>query len=342
MGSSKVAQGGEFDNRLHVIFEQHRQHHHIPRNRFEQAGANRNGLRRQVGDDKAAFFCSALSDQTLSAFQAAKMAIFAVACEGCQHHHALFALHLVNHSLLSVDQRHKLRQESAADRGEVALSLEHARKPGQIRLQPVLLRIAVGGQTKVVDHGVDVVFQFRHLATGFDLNGSGQIAFGDGGGNFGDRANLVGQIVSKQVDIARKVLPGTGSARNVSLTTEPAFHTDFAGDGRHLVGKGGECASHVVNRLGKSSNLALCVHTQFLGKFTIGHGSHDFHNAADLLSQVSSHHVDVVRQIFPRACNAGHLSLTSEFAFGSHFASHTGHFGGKSIELVHHRVDGVF
>src|SRR5262249_18803113 len=39
--------------------------------------------------------------------------------------------------------------------------------------------------------------------------------------------------------------------------------------------------------------------------------------------------------------NARDVSLATQFAFSSYFPRDTGHFGGKAIKLVHHRVDGV-
>ena len=49
-----------------------------------------------------------------------------------------------------------------------------------------------------------------------------------------------------------------------------------------------------------------------------------------------------VRQILPRSGDAAHIRLAAEFAFGTDFARHARHFAGERIELIHHRVDGVF
>ena len=46
-------------------------------------------------------------------------------------------------------------------------------------------------------------------------------------------------------------------------------------------------------------------------------------------------------KILPGAGHAGHLGLAAELAFGADFARHARHFGGETVELVHHRVDGV-
>ncbi len=36
------------------------------------------------------------------------------------------------------------------------------------------------------------------------------------------------------------------------------------------------------------------------------------------------------------------MRLTTEFSFGTHFARHARNFAGERVQLIHHRVDGVF
>ena len=73
----------------------------------------------------------------------------------------------------------------------------------------------------------------------------------------------------------------------------------------------------------------------------VRNGGHDFHDAADLLSEVRRHDIDGVGKILPRAGYAGHLGLTAEPPFRSHFAGDTGDLAGKTIQLIHHGIDGV-
>ena len=47
---------------------------------------------------------------------------------------------------------------------EVALALQHVGELGKVGLQRVLLGVALRRQTEVVDHGVELVLQLRHLA----------------------------------------------------------------------------------------------------------------------------------------------------------------------------------
>src|SRR5207253_1227074 len=54
------------------------------------------------------------------------------------------------------------------------------------------------------------------------------------------------------------------------------------------------------------------------------------------------HEVDVVGEVLPGAGDAGDLGLTAELAFSADLAGDAGHFGGERVELVDHRVDGIF
>ncbi len=150
-----------------------------------------------------------------------------VAGQHPEHRHRL-DVHLVDDALVRVDQRHELGEEQLADGGEVALALQHAGESREVRLQPVLLRVAVGRQPQVVDHRVDVVFELGHLTAGIDLNRAREVALGDRRGHFGDRAHLRRQIRGQQVDVAGEVLPRAGRAGHGRLSTETAFDADFA------------------------------------------------------------------------------------------------------------------
>ena len=203
------------------------------------------------------------------------------------------------------------------DRAQLSLTLQHARKARQICLQPILFRVAVGGQTEIVDHGIDVVFQLGDFAAGIHLNGPRQIALGHGRRDFGDGAHLVGQVVGQQVDVASKILPRSSGAWHVGLSTQTAFHTDFASDSRNLIRESGEGSCHVVDGFCQCRNFALGVHREFLGKVAVGDGRHDFDNAAHLLGEVHRHDVDVVGEILPRSSDARNLRLSFSVALRS-------------------------
>ena len=106
-------------------------------------------------------------------------------------------LHLINRTLLRMDQRSQLRKQYLSDRDEIPLSLQHSSELRQIRFQPILLLVTFRGTAQVVDHRVDVVFELCHFATGFDLNRTRQIALGHSRGDLRDGADLVSQIRGK-------------------------------------------------------------------------------------------------------------------------------------------------
>ena len=58
--------------------------------------------------------------------------------------------------------------------------------------------------------------------------------------------------------------------------------------------------------------------------------------------QIRRHEIHVVGKVFPGAADIGHDGLSAEFAFGSDFASDAADFGCECVELIHHRIDGVF
>jgi hypothetical protein len=65
--------------------------------------------------------------------------------------------HLINGTLLRINEWREFGQEHLAYGVKIALPLEHARKFREIRLQPILLFVALRGDAQVVDHRVDVV-----------------------------------------------------------------------------------------------------------------------------------------------------------------------------------------
>ena len=174
-----------------------------------------------------------------------------------------------------------------------------------------------------------------------DLNGAGEIALGDGRGDFGDGAHLVGEVVGQQIYVAGEVLPRAGRTRDICLSAEPAFDTDLTGHSGHLIGKGGKRVGHVVDGLGEGRHFALGIHRELLREFAVRDCRHHFHDAAHLLGEVYGHHVDVVGEVLPGAGDVRHIRLTTKPAFGANFARDARHLAGEGVELIDHRVDGV-
>ncbi len=105
-----------------------------------------------------------------------------------------FGLDEVDDAVLRIDQRCQLRQQHAADRGQVALALEHVGEARQVGLEPILLGVAIRRQAQIDDHRVEIVLELGHLAARVDLNGARQVALGDRRGDLGDGAHLGRQI----------------------------------------------------------------------------------------------------------------------------------------------------
>src|SRR5208282_4307491 len=129
-------------------------------------------------------------------------------------------------ALIGLNQRAQFAKQDLTDRVQFALSLKHAAEFREVGLQPVLLAVAFSRVAKVGDHGVEIVFQLGHFAARLHLNCAGKVAFGYGGRDLGDGADLGGEVGREQVYVAREILPRAGSAWNVGLSTEPTVDAD--------------------------------------------------------------------------------------------------------------------
>src|SRR6202035_1904092 len=89
-------------------------------------------------------------------------------------------------------------------------------------------------------------------------------------------------------------------------------------------------------------NLARDVDRDLFRQVAAGDGRGDVGDVAHLRRQVAGHEVDAVGQVLSGAGDAGPLRLAPELAFGADFAGDARDFRSKSVELIHHGVDGVF
>ncbi len=198
-----------------------------------------------------------------------------------------------------------------------------------------------GERSELIDHGVDGVLQLEHLALGVDGDLLGEVALGDGRRDVGDVAHLRGEVVREQVHVVGEILPGAGHAGHVGLGAELSFHTYRSGDVGDLLGKDTERVGHVVDRVGECRDLPLGVDLEALRQIAVGDGGHHARDASHLGRQVGGHEIDVVGEVFPRAGDAAHQSLSTELSFGAYLARNARHFGGERIELIDHGVDRV-
>ena len=69
-----------------------------------------------------------------------------------------------------------------------------------------------GGEgAELIDHRVDGVFQFENFALHVDGDFAGEVAAGDGGGDFGDVADLAGEVAGHEVDVVGEIFPGAAT-----------------------------------------------------------------------------------------------------------------------------------
>src|SRR5262249_54360044 len=137
---------GQLDDGLDLVLEQHRQHDHILRHHLERGRADRDRARRHLRNQQTTLVCCALTDQALADLDPYWVTVRAVVRVGRQElQRARFFVDLVDHAQLRVDERRELAQQQPADRGEIALALQHVGEAREVGLEPVLFGVAVGG-----------------------------------------------------------------------------------------------------------------------------------------------------------------------------------------------------
>ena len=221
----------------------------------------------------------------------------------------------------------------------------HLRLAAQLAFGADLARDArhlAGEGVELIDHRVDGFFELQDFAADVDRHLLRQVAQGDGGGHLGDVAHLAGEVRGHRVDRVGQILPRAGDAAHHGLTAELAFGADLARDARHLAGEGVELIDHGVDRLFQLEHLAAHVDGDLLRQVAVGDGGRHLGDVAHLGRQVRRHRVDRVGQILPGAGDAAHHGLAAEAPFGADLARDARHFRGKAVELIDHRVDGLF
>ena len=118
--------------------------------------------------------------------------------------------------------------------------------------------------------------------------GPGQVALRHGGGHFGDRAHLGGQVTGELIHVVGQIPPGAGGAGHLRLAAQLSFDTDFARHRGHLVGEGAQRVGHVVDRFGERGHLALRFEHELLDEVAVGDRGHDLDDAAHLCGEVAT------------------------------------------------------
>src|SRR5436309_1844286 len=68
----------------------------------------------------------------------------------------------------------------------------------------------------------------------------------------------------------------------------------------------------------------------------------DFGDVADLGGKIPGHGVHAVGEVLPGASHAQHIGLPTKAPFRTDLARHARDLAGERIELIDHRVDGLF
>src|SRR6185312_7592624 len=171
---------------------------------------------------------------------------------------------------------------------------------------------------------------------------AGQVAPGDGGRDLGDVADLAGQVRRHRVDVVGQVLPDAGHALDLGLATQLAVAADLARDARDLAGERVQLIDHRVDGVLQLEDLPLDVDGDLPRQVAGGDGGRHVGDVAHLTGQVGGHRVDVVGQILPGAGHARDDGLAAQLPLGADLARDARHLRREPVQLIDHRVDGVF
>ena len=164
-----------------------------------------------------------------------------------------------------------------------------------------------GEGVELVDHRVDGVLQLEDFALHVDGDLAREVAARHRGGDFGDVADLRGQVRGQQVDVVGEVLEGSADAGHDGLAAEPAFGADFARHARHFGGERAQLLDHRVQGVLQQQDFAAHVDRDLLRQVAAGDRGRDLGDVADLRGEVGGHEVDVVGEVLPGAGHFRHL-----------------------------------
>jgi len=269
-----------------------------------------------------------------------------VAVAGLELEHRFGAVRRIRHrvedAVLRRHERRELREDHVRHGGEIALTLEHARKALQVRLQPVLLDVLPRCLPQVADHLVQLVLQNGDLTLGLHPDLPREVALGDGGRNLGDGAHLVGEIRGQLVDVVSQVLPDPCDLFRLRLPAELPFDSHFARDSSHLTRERVELVDHGIDGVLQFEELAFDVDRDLLAQVAVGDRGGHLRDVSHLTGQVAGHQVDVVGEVLPDTTDLdGDRGGLTELALGADLARDARHLGDEAVELIDHRVDGV-
>src|SRR6202035_746885 len=195
-------------------------------------------------------------------------------------------------------------------------------------------------RVELVHHRVDGLLQLQDLAAYVHRDLARQVAARDGGGYFGDVADLAGQVTGHRVDVLGEILPDTTDALDFGLAAQIAFRAHLARHARDFRRDRVELIDQRVDGFLQLQDLALHVRRDLARQVAVRDGGGHLGDVAHLAGEVAGHGIHAVGEVLPGAGDAGHYGLATQLAFGAHFARHACHFGSKRAQLIDHRIDG--
>ena len=196
-----------------------------------------------------------------------------------------------------------------------------------------------GGEgAQLVHHGVDGFLELQDLAADVDRDLLRQVAIGDRDGDFGDVADLAGQVVGHRVDALGQVLPDAGHFRHLGLAAELALGADLARHARHFRGEHAELLDHRVDDVGRlqkfaAQRAAVDVELHGLQQVALRHGGDRAGHFAGRPQQVVDQRVDRAFHVGPGAAGEVELDALAGLALAAdHLAD--------ALQLLRHALVG--
>ena len=146
------------------------------------------------------------------------------------------------------------------------------------------------------------------------------------------------------MELTLSVSPSTcRDARHIGLAAEFAFGAHFACDARHFRRERAQLLHHRVQGFLEQQDLAAHVDRNLLrlrSPLAMAVATSAIFRTCAVRLPAMKFTVSV--KILPCAGDTGHLRLATKSAFSADLARDARHFAGERVELIDHRVDGVF
>ncbi len=194
---------------------------------------------------------------------------------------------------------------------------------------------------QVADHLIDIILECCDLAGRLHCDRSREIPFTHSIRYLGDCSHLGRQVGCQLIDIIGYLAPQAGGIGDSGLTPQLTFSSHFTRHARYFGSERIELIHHRVDGVLQVEDFALYGDSDLSRQVALCNRSGDFGDIPHLPCEILSHQVHIAGEIHPYTRDTYHARLAPQFALSAHLVGHACYFGGKRIELIHHRVDGV-